>query len=259
MADSSVDKALLLLRGLTAQGAVPLGVRELSERMGIPRATCHRLLRTLLKHGYVRQEATSQRYLLGIRSIESGFAALRGVKLREVARPFLERLVATCNETASLSVLDGAETAYIDRVDSNHPVRLATEVGSRNPAYVSAAGQTLLANIDRIRAVALIPERWTPLTARSLSTRTMLIRRLDEIVTSGCAVDEEEWAEGVSCVAAPVFGHDGQVQAALSVVGPSSRLQLKREPLIAQVISRAADISAEIGHRGQRQDSLAAQ
>ena len=259
MADTSVDKALLLLRGLTLERSVGLGVREISERVGIPRTTCHRLLQTLLKHGYVRKEGSSQHYMLGIRSIELGFAALRGIRLRDQARPFLERLVATCNETASLSVLDGAETAYIDRVDCNHPVRLASEVGSRNPAYVSAAGHTLLAHIDRERAISLIPERWSPMTARSLTTRKRLLMRLDEILAAQYAVDDEEWAEGVSCVAAPVLGHDGQVEAALSVVGPTSRMHLKREPLIALVVSSAAEISAAIGHRRGRPDSFAAQ
>jgi DNA-binding IclR family transcriptional regulator len=248
VADTSVDKALLLLRELTNERPVPHGVRELAECVGIPRATCHRLLQTLLKHGYVRQE--SQRYLLGIRSIELGFAALRGLKLREVARPFLVRLVAGCNETASLSVLDGAETAYIDRVDCSHPVRLASEVGSRNPAYSSAAGRTLLAHIDRERAAQLIPERWAPLTARSITTREALLAQLEAIAAVGHTVDDEEWAEGVSCVAAPVVGHDGRVQAALSVVGATSRMHLKLDALVGVVTSTADDISAALGHRG---------
>jgi DNA-binding IclR family transcriptional regulator len=225
-------------------------VRELAARAGIPRATCHRLLQTLLKHGYVRQDPASQRYMLGIRAIELGFAALRGVRLRDIARPLLEGLVAACNETASLTVLDGPDTAYIDRVDCSHPVRLATEVGSRNPAWTSAAGRTLLAFLDRGRAEALIPMNWAPLTARSVTDRAALMNELEQIAARGYAVDDEEWAEGVSCVAAPIYGHDGQVQAALSVVGATSRVHLKLDALVALVVETAAQISAEMGHGG---------
>jgi IclR family acetate operon transcriptional repressor len=249
LADTSVDKALLVLRELTSERGDAIGVRELAERVRIPRATCHRLLQALLKHGYVRQDLASQRYTLGIRAIELGFAALRGLRLREVARPFLEQLVGTCNETASLSVLDGAESAYIDRVDCTHPVRLATEVGSRNPAYSSAAGRTLLAYIDRDQAAKLIPDRWTPLTSQSLCTRSALLARLDEISGAGYAIDDEEWGEGVSCVAAPVLAHNGQIQAALSVVGPTSRLHLKFDRLLSLVVATAAEISAAMGYR----------
>ncbi len=107
----------------------------------------------------------------------------------------------------------------------------------------------MLAYIDRDLAAKLIPDRWTPLTSQSLCTRTALLARLDEIAGAGYAIDDEEWGEGVSCVAAPVLAHNSQIQAALSVVGPTARLHLKFDRLLSLVVATAAEISAAMGYR----------
>jgi IclR family acetate operon transcriptional repressor len=247
MGETSVDKALALLEALSAEPRTSVGVRQLAERVGLPHATGHRLLQTLLQRGYVRQEAASTRYLLGTRALELGFAALRGLQLAELGRPFLEHLVARCNETASLSVLEGGDSLFVDRVDSRHPLRLTTEVGSRRPAHVTAAGRVLLAYLPPARLAKVVPENWPPYTEHSVTTRRQLVQRLRDVVSSGFAVDHEEWADGVSCAAAPVFGHEGAALAALSVVGPTARMRVKFEPMVQLVVETAAELSRAMG------------
>jgi DNA-binding IclR family transcriptional regulator len=115
----------------------------------------------------------------------------------------------------------------------------------------------LLAHLPPQSLAAAVPEAWPPYTSHSVTTRQALAERLLEIARLGFATDHEEWADGVSCAAAPVFGHDGSALAALSVVGPSTRMSVKFEPLVQLVVETAAELSAAMGQPRPRQEASA--
>lgn len=215
----SVQRALHLLEVLAADG--PLGLSEAAAGAGLADATAHRLLRTLLAQGYVRQDA-DRRYAPGTRLLTLGDGARRSAAA--ASQPFLARLVELTGETANLAVLEGDHVVYVAQVPSAHRLRLFAEVGRRVPAHSTAVGKVLLAGLDPEDRLALLRrtglERRTP---RTLATEPAVLEAVAAAATEGHAVDDEEEETGVRCVAVPVLDGD-RVTAAMSVSGPSARV-----------------------------------
>jgi IclR family transcriptional regulator, acetate operon repressor len=199
---------------------------ELSHRLGSPKSSLFYLLRALTRLGYlVRGE--DGRYRLGPGAFTFAMAALSSRELPELARPFLEDLAAKCGETALIGTLasDGSAAVYIDKVESHNPVRYTVAVGDQRPLYCSALGKLFLAHLpaeqqdEYLRATRL-----KPLARHTITDRATLKRHLADIRRTGLSVTRDELAEGAAGLAAPIFGRDGQVVAALVVGGPTVRL-----------------------------------
>jgi IclR family transcriptional regulator, acetate operon repressor len=139
----SIERAFDLLEMLADAGGA-LGLSELSTASGLPLPTVHRLMRTLVNRGYVRQEA-SRRYTLGSRLIRLG--EISSQMLGTWLRPFLAQLVRLTGETANLAMLDGDEVVYIAQVPSPHSMRMFTEPGRRVQPHCTAVGKALLAQL----------------------------------------------------------------------------------------------------------------
>lgn len=216
----SVDRALELL-GALADADGPVALSALADRVGLAAPTAHRLVRSLARHGYVRQDR-SRRYLLGPRLIFLGERANK--LLAGWAAPHLARLRDSTGETVNLAVLDDDEIVYLTQAVSRHQMRMFTEPGRRVLPHATAVGKALLATLpdDDVRALL----RRTGMPARTPATRTdpeALLAELDAVRRSGYAVDDEEQEAGVRCVGAVV--PDAPTPMALSVSGPSGRIR----------------------------------
>jgi IclR family transcriptional regulator, acetate operon repressor len=240
----SVERALDLLEALaTADGEV--AITALANRTGLHVSTVHRLLATLLRRGYVRQNADTSRYYAGAKLATLAEGRSRYGELRLRARPILRALTDATRETANLVVLDDTQAVYIETVPSPQVVRLFTAVGNRTPLHATGAGKALLAAMPGPRRDALL-ER---LDLRSYTTRTVvdraaLRRTLEDVRERGFAIDDEEYDEGVRCVAV-VVGSPGSAVAALSISAPASRLSRQRCAELAPVLRRSAAELAE--------------
>jgi DNA-binding IclR family transcriptional regulator len=199
---------------------------ELSHRLASPKSSLFYLLRSLTRLGYlVRGE--DGRYRLGPGAFTFAMAALSNRELPEISRPFLEDLAAKSGETALIGTLgsDGAAAVYIDKVESHNPVRYTVAVGDQRPLYCSALGKLFLAYMsaeqqdDYLRATRL-----KPLARHTVTDRATLKRHLADIRRVGFSVTRDELAEGAAGMAAPIFGRDGQLVAALVLGGPTVRL-----------------------------------
>jgi IclR family acetate operon transcriptional repressor len=214
----SVDRALDLLEVLAAG---PRGMSEVAQAAGLPDGTAHRLLRTLVARGYVRQ-GPDRRYALGTRLLGLGDGARRAAVA--AAGPFLTRLVEVSGETANLAVLEGDHVVYVAQVPSSHRLRMFAEVGRRVAAHSTAVGKVLLAGLPDPEVAALVARtgmaRHTP---RTLGTAADLLADLATVRRRGWAVDDEEEETGVRCLAVPVVDGDRTV-AAMSVSGPTTRV-----------------------------------
>jgi len=247
----AVDRALAILETL-AESERPMGLVELSTRVGLHVSTVHRLLATMGKRRFVAQDPQTGRYRLGMRAFEVGSAAIQQVELREVARPHLRWLMEETQETANLAVLMDGEVVYIDQVESQNLVRMFTRVGRRVPAHCTGVGKILLAGLSDEEVLHILDERGLPrFTPHTIVDPQELLQELQRVRASGYALDNEEREVGVRCVAGPVRDHEGKVVAAVSISGPSSRITEDRlSRLIAAVRTATSRISTELGWRG---------
>jgi IclR family transcriptional regulator, acetate operon repressor len=222
----------------------PLGLSEAAAAAGLAEGTAHRLLRTLLDRGYVRQDG-DRRYAPGTRLLGLGDGARRATAA--ASRPFLARLVELSGETANLAVLEGDHVVYVAQVPSAHRLRLFAEVGRHVPAHSTAVGKVLLGGLDDGAATALLRrtglDRRTPRTLTSVPDVLVAVRTA---TAAGFAIDDEEEETGVRCLAVPVLDGD-RVIAAMSVSGPAIRVPSEPTMVLVEGLRAvAADFAAAV-------------
>ena len=248
----SVVNALDLLEELSSEGR-ELGVTELSRRLNLHKNNVFRLLATLESRGYVEQNKETENYRLGLKSLELGQNYLRQMSLIKQVRPILEELVSRCNENAGLGVVRQQWVVYLDVVEAKRMVRVACRAGWRLPVYASAIGKVQLAfkseseieksvNWDEMRAF----------TPNTITGREAFLKHLEEVRERGYAVDNEEYEEGVKCVAVPVRDYTRRVVAGISVQAPVFRLPPERiEEEIVPILKEAGvKASQRLGYGG---------
>jgi IclR family acetate operon transcriptional repressor len=246
----SVARSLGLLEALAASEEA--GLVELGERTGLRPSTVHRLLATLVSCGWVVQDRRSSRYRLSHKVLGLvGGAGSRLGRLRAVARPHLVAVRDAVEETANLAVLERDTAVYVDQVESLRAVRMFTEIGRRVPLHASGVGKAMLAfEAPEELEVLLARAPFDALTPRTLTDGEALRGELERIRRRGFATDDEEYEEGVGCVAAAVFNHLGEVEAALSVSAPPARLRrIDLEEMGELVARHAREVSSALGHR----------
>jgi len=202
----------------------PMRFGELAMRTGLPKGTLHRILSTLIETRLLRFDKSSQTYRLGVRLFEMAHHVWDEFDLRGAAEPELERLSALTGEAVRLAILDRGEALYIDERASARTVRLAGGVGQRTAPHASGVGKAILAHLapaERMTAVnALGFARFTPNT---ITDREEFLRELDLIKGRGYAISSEEYATGVSSVAAAILDHRARAIGAVGIVIPSFR------------------------------------
>ena len=247
----SLERGLAILTTFTAARPV-LGIADIADELGMSRSTTHRYVITLLELGYLEQGA-SRKYRLGLKVTDLGMSALNATGLREHADPHLEELRRRTSYTVGIGVLDGEDLLVVHQAASfrrgiNSPLR----TGSRAPAYATAGGKLLLAHLpDDDRAAmlrAMKPKRHGPNTILGKKT---LADELDGLRDESVAVDDEEHAEGVLMLAAPVRNEARVVVAAIDVVVPAAAMSVGAlvDALGPHVIATADQVSARLGYR----------
>ncbi|MEC3976331.1 IclR family transcriptional regulator [Amycolatopsis sp. H20-H5] len=231
----SLQRAFELLEHLADTGG-EASLSELATLSGLPMPTIHRLIRTLVALGYVRQN-TNRRYALGARLIRLGENA--SMQFGAWAKPLLAELVEEVGETANLAVLERDEVVYVAQVPSKHSMRMFTEVGRRLLPHGTGVGKAMLAHLPDADVEALLGRTGMPAyTEHTFTDEAALKVELKKIAKQGYALDEAEQELGVRCVAVNVPG--APAPAAVSVSGPSGRLTMEAVSRIAPVVQRVA-------------------
>jgi len=239
----SLEKAIRILDALREAGE-PMGISELSTKLELGVSAVHRHLDTLHYHGWVEQDPTTLKYMLGTRFIEFGASVIERLGFGSRTRPYLERLMSEVGETVNLCVADRGEVLFVEKFESERFLRTVTHVGARVPLHCTGMGKAMLAFLPEAELRAFLDGRsldgFTPYT---ITDPTSLEAHLGTIRRQGYAVDNEEYIIGVRCIAAPLLGRGGHAVAAVSVSGPTARLS---EDRIADVAARVKAVAQEM-------------
>jgi IclR family acetate operon transcriptional repressor len=244
----SVVRSLTLMRHIAASDN-GLTLTEVAEKASLPASTTHRLLTTLESERFVRFDTSAGLWQVGVNAFMVGTAFTRTRNLLSLAKPYLRRLMEQTGETSNIFVETGGMVVCLDQVESRFTMRAITQVGGRIPMHCSGSGKALLAFTQKQRREAMVADMdMTALTPNTITDRTRFLRQLEDTARLGIAIDNEEHAEGLRCVAAPIFGENGLPVAAVSVSGPISRLTNdKVEEMTRQVRDIARAITSEFG------------
>lgn len=255
-ADKAAGHTQALSRGLAMLEALAstdggATLTALATRIRIPAPTAHRLLATLEAAGYV-QAGTQGEWLIGVRAFRVGSAFLSHRNLVVQAFPYLKRLMDDSGETANLAVVEAGQAVFVEQVQCRELMRMSAKLGARAPLHASGVGKAMLAAMDERGVAAALGrqglQRYTPHT---LTSRDALATELGRTRLRGYAIDDQEHALGMRCVAATVFDENGEPWAALSLAGPTTRITEARVPTLGVLVrDTAAAITVALG--GQR-------
>lgn len=224
---SQAERCLRLLAVLAQEGRA-LSLAELGVRLGLPKATTHRLCAQLIDSGYLARDTDEKSFAVGPALRRLAFDTLNHGVVRGMRHAVLAALVTEVGETCNFTTLDGARVLYIDRVEAKWPLRLSLDVGSHVPLHCTASGKLFLAHLPAERRKALLKTvALTPMTRRTLKSAAAIEAECGRIVARGCSTDDEEFMAGLVAVAVPVRDPQGTVRAAIAVHAPVARMTLK--------------------------------
>jgi len=244
---TSIDKCFQII-DLLNRNQQGLTLSAIGERLDFNKSTVHHILKQLIFHGYVRQHPDTKQYALGYKFLEVSSEILANIDVRKIANPHMRKLQEKSQEAVHLTILRGGKVIYVDKVAPPGLVVLSTYIGFAIDAYAHAGGKTLLADLSPEDVKRLYPQE--PLKSHgknTITTLTGLLDELEKIRQDGYAIDDEEFCEGIRCVAAPIrIG--GKAVAGLSISGTiftMARERMNRD-LIGLVMKTAGKISAEM-------------
>jgi IclR family acetate operon transcriptional repressor len=236
---------------LFASASAELSQTEISEALGLPMPTVHRLVALLTERGWLDRDPASRRLRLGIEMVRLLPALMGGMRLSAHARPCLIRLASEVHETVNLAILQGAEIVYILSENTDRLLTSRTAAGMRLPAHCTALGKCLLAQLPQdVARAALGGEPYVRRTERTLTTWTSLAQDLAGIRETGVSISEEEYEVGLVSIAVPVRWLHGPGTGAINVSLPATRASAEfRDRLTARLLEAASEIGLPSARR----------
>src|SRR5699024_593560 len=222
--------------------------KEISEILEIPQSSTFNLLSTLVKFNYLSRDSY-KRYRLGPKLIPLGRSAMQFLDIHEISLPHLKGLCEKVRETVFMAVLSDDELVYIAKEVSDRSIQTAAQPGMKKPLYCTGLGKIFLAFLSfEERKEILDHIDLVPYTEKTIVNRNELEKQLDQYYSDGYSIDDEENEEGLFCIAAPIFGANNSMIAAISVAGPKERVYTKKDFIVKEIKHTASQISAEMGY-----------
>jgi len=238
--ESGMREIQSLARGLKvlnilAETDGTVSTTSIASELQIDKGSASLLLRTLANYGFAEKDSQTRQYRMGSAVVQLSRSLLTKMPLRETAKQFLLQLVQETGECAHLGVLFQGKVLYIDQVESPQTLRVNAEVGVSAPLHCTALGKVLLA-----WHACDVPTGLHRFTDRTIVDAEVLRTELEKTRQQGYAVDDEEFTQGVRCIAAPVIDFRGKVIGALGISGPTARITPDRLQEMAGMVSRVA-------------------
>jgi len=242
----SVNKAFQILR-LISDNKQGLGISELSKRLAIGKSTVHGVTSALQNVGAIVRDPATKRFTLGLTLFELGRSAHSRFDLKDVARPFMETLMARTRTSVFLGIQNHVHVTILDIVESTQDFKITSPIGTTIPLMAGAVGKVFLASMEEVRAIQLIRSKGiTQYTANTRTDPDDYLEEIRRVRKLNYATDYEEYIPGVQAVAAPIKGQ-APLRSAIWAVGFKASLDegaMKR--LIAETKKAAESISARI-------------
>jgi IclR family acetate operon transcriptional repressor len=236
----ALDRGLQILGHVAAHPGQTLS--EIAEATGEAVATVFSALVTLQGHGMVEVEEPGQFWHIGPGAFRTGTAFLRRTKVVERARQPMDALMRETGETSNLGVEVRDEVVFLAQVETHEAIRAFFPPGTKGAMHSSGIGKALLAWYpeEKVRGI-LARQGLEKFTSLTLTSETALLRDLARTRERGFSIDDQERAEGMRCVAAPIFNAHGEPVAGLSVSGPAFRMGLSDATRFGAIVRAAAD------------------
>ena len=246
---SSIDRALDILILFHTEGK-ELGVTEIGSALGLYKSTVYRTLATLEKRGFVQQNTENGKYWLGIKIYALGMAVGEKMHLKRIIQPYAKRLSEKFNEVVNVSVLDTTSEKFprsvliLKEEIPSQVLKMTPGIGSSNICYNSATGKVLLAFSPKETSERCKEEEIIQSTEKTIKSWDKLFNEIECIRAKGYAIDNEEQEIGLTCIAAPILDRNKMIVAAISLSGPTSRVNSRDfEEIVNEVKKVAAEVS----------------
>lgn len=247
---NAVERALSILE-MTAESRNGLSNSDLSRRLKIPKSSASYILRVLEKRDYLQRDSGGK-YRLGLKLLSLTSGALQHLDVREIAKPILEEFLSKSHlPEAHLAVLDNGRAVYVEKVESESSfIKMDIWVGHRLPVHTTAIGKSLVANLPEAQILGILKLRgMEKKTRKSIVSPAKFLREIEKVRQSGFALDDEENADGVRCLAAPIFDASGNTVAALGTSTVIMQIDDEHLPKFVKLIKNAAgEVSRRFGY-----------
>ncbi len=237
---TAVERALNILEA-AAQRRDGLTNSEISRKLGIPKSSASYILRTLERRGYLRRDAETARYRLGLKILSLGGDAQGNLDLAAVALPLMRTLGEKIHLTVHLAVLDQGEAVYIEKVEAAGFFKVNTWVGRRMFLHSTSVGKCLMAWLPKQEIESIVKQHGLKKrTPETITNMTKLLAELEHVKQAGYAVDDEENSLGARCLGAPIFDAAGNVAAAIGASGTLTQMDESSMPKIIEALKETA-------------------
>lgn len=246
----TIQRACSILRCFSEDNP-ELGVTTISQKTGIHKSSTSRILSSLQQEGFVEQNDQNSKYRLGLGLVSLAGLVLERLELRDVIYPDIQDLARITQETINISVLKDDECINIENINSPQAIQHTGLLGRRNPLHCTSTGKVFLAYMPHEERKHILPDSLRAYTSHTITDRSQLEDELADVREQGFAIAHEEFREGLSAIAAPLWNHHDRVIATVSISGPSYRLDKERIETYLQYLENTAhEISSKLGHVG---------
>lgn len=248
----AVDRTIDILEFVVETNS-PVSLQQISDSLSIPKASVFRIVRTLSSRGYLVEVTGEKRFVPGPKILILGSRITKEQNLRQISNPHLFALAQDTRHTVQLGVLFGYRILYIDQIRTTSATDILIEpTGTPFEVNISAGGKVLVAFLsDENQADFLDHAVLASTTQYTITSIQEFKRELDLVRSQGYAIDHQEFAIGIRCVAAPIFDSHGACVASVGITGHISKISEDTLPsLIERTKEAALNISKSLGYVG---------
>lgn len=247
---TSLNRGLNLLRAFT-QDRASLSFTEIVKESELSQTTVFRIIHTLEKLGYLKFDLKNRKYYVGPKVLELGYASFMNMRIKDIARPYMEELFKVIGENINLGILDGHEIVYIDQIRADKILNINLHIGSRIPIYNTAIGKAIMMYMPESKLNGIIEKLKEDPQARTFLKLNggKLFKELEKGRERGFTTNIEEYISGAMAIAVPILNHERSIEGGINVSVPSARISMnelesKYAPLL---VKKGREISSTLG------------